>query len=422
MREAKWWIVVAVWMLAGDGAAAVDPTAFEAAPDASAFEEAMFEPADGTTAEPPGVARARALKARLTAERAAAGARGTAAPAKKVKSVTVDCGQGESIQAAIDQNASPLDIEVRGICQENVEIRGKQVTLRGADPLLDGIEGVAGSSTGAALAILYVDGVRLEDLSISGSPAIGVGMWLSHVTMAGCHVAGNAGGGVHVSSSSFLIADGLIVTGNARGLQAQHGGNAFCIGCTFADHTGFAALALRGGLLSLLASTVTGRDGVAASGDSYADIDCFSEAATGHPCAMSVTRRAVFAGNGATSALFGAGDFTGQVVADDRGHVFVFGARQTAPGKNLDGADLPNVVANLATLWATPLVDEAVHPSRLMGHTNVDGFGRALLDDTTEIDGQVTCARAGDAWAGPGVVLTPGSTIVDCEHAPPPGP
>ncbi|HEX6201963.1 MAG TPA: right-handed parallel beta-helix repeat-containing protein [Thermoanaerobaculia bacterium] len=427
MRGRRGWIVVACCVLAaGAGAVEVDPTRFEATLDAgieaAGLEEVALGEADGATAGPSGLARARALKARLAAERAPAGAR-TAAPAKKAKTVTVDCGKGESIQAAIDQNASPIEIEVRGTCQENVEVRGKQVTLRGADPLVDGIQGVTGSTTGAALSILYVDGARIEGLSIGDGPGTGVGMWFSHVTMAGCRIAGNAGTGVHVSSGSFLDARGLTVAENARGLQAQRGGFAFCSGCTFTDNTGSAAVAANGGLLSLLSSVVAGRDGIAANFGSYADIDCVSDPTIVHPCSMTATRRAAFALGDATAALFGAGDFTGQVVANDRAHAFVFGARQTAPGKNPAGNDIPNLVFDFATLWATPFVDEAdvVHPSRLMGDTRVEGFSRALLDDGTEIDGQVACSRAGDAWAD-GVVLTPGSAIVGCEHAPPPAP
>jgi hypothetical protein len=417
-----WVVAVCCALSAGAGAVEVDPTRFEATFEAG-FEDVALAEADGATAEPPGLARARALKARLAAERVAAGARTAAAPAKKVKTVTVDCGKGESIQAAIDQNASPLEIEVRGTCQENVEVRGKQVTLRGADPQVDGIQGVAGSTTGAALSIFYVDGARIEGLSIGDGPGIGVGMWFSHVTMQGCRIAGNAGTGVHVSSGSFLNASGLTVAENVRGLLVQRGGNAFCSGCTFTDNTNFAAVAGRGGLLSLLSSVVTGRDGIFSNFGSYADIDCVADPTIVHPCSLTATRRAASALGDATVAVFGTGDFTGQVVADDRGHAFVFGARQTAPGKNLAGNDIPNLVFSFGTLWATPFVDDAdvVHPSRLTGQTRVEGFGRALLDDGTEIDGQVACSRAGDAWAD-GVVLTPGSAIVGCEHAPPPAP
>jgi hypothetical protein len=410
-------------LIAGIGWAEVDPAQVEVVvDDAAALEAPWLGEGTAVAAEPPGLARARQLKARMVAGRSG-DARTATAAAKKAKTVTVDCANGQSIQAAIDQNAPPLEIEVRGICQENVEIRGKQVTLRGGDPLVDGIQGVTGSTTGAALSILYVDGARIEGLAIGDGPGTGVGMWFSHVTMQGCRIAGNASTGVLVSSGSVLNARGITVAENARGLQVQRGGFTFCGGCTFTDNTGFAAVATNGGLLSLLSSVVAGRDGIIALNDSYADIDCVSDPSIDHPCSMAATRRAV-AGFSATVALFGAGDFTGQVVADDRGHAFVLGARQTAAGKNLAGNDIPNVVFNFGTLWATPFVDEAdvAHPSRLMGDTFVEGFGRALLDDGTEIDGQVACSRAGDAWADAGVVLTPGSAIADCEHAPPPAP
>lgn len=423
MRGRAWMVGACCALIAGIGWAEVDPARVEmVVDDAAALEALWLGEGTAVAAEPPGLARARQLKARMVAGRSG-DARTATAAAKKAKTVTVDCAKGESIQAAIDQNAPPLEIEVRGICQENVEIRGKQVTLRGGDPLVDGIQGVTGSTTGAALSILYVDGARVESLSISNGPQNGTGIWFSHVTMVDCRMVGNAASGLHVSGGSFLAADGLTLSLNQRGLQVQRDAETFCSGCTLEDNVGFAAVATRGGLLTLLSSVVSGRDGIVALVDSYADIDCVSDPSIDHPCSMAATRRAA-AGFSATAALFGAGDFTGQVVADDRGHAFVLGARQTAPGKNLAGNDIPNLVLNFGTLWASPFVDEAdvAHASRLMGNTFVEGFGRALLDDGTEIDGQVACSRAGDAWADAGVVLTPGSEITDCEHAPPPAP
>jgi hypothetical protein len=382
--------------------------------------EAGVDPADlddaGATGAPP-PARIAALKADHLARVAAASTPAAAA----ARTTVVDCDQGKTVQRAVDRADDGDTVEVRGICHENVRIERKRLTLRGLDPALDGIQGVAATPGVPALAIYYTDGVSIENLSFSDGPDRGVGMWFSHVTMTGCRIDGNGGTGLWVSSSSFLDALDLTLSNNAvRGLLAQRSAAAFCTGCVVADNNLNAAVATTGGILSLLDSAVSGRHGIVASvPDSYADIDCVTSPTTAVPCGMSVTGRAALAFGGATAALFGAGDFTGQVVADDRGHAYVFGARQTAPGTTPGGSPLPNLVSNLATLTAEPSIDElgAAHQSQLKGHTAVEALSRALLLGETVVDGTLACDRAGDAWADPGVVVTAGGAITGCEHA-----
>ena len=55
-------------------------------------------------------------------------------------SVSVNCNAGETVQAAVDATRGPVEIVISGICVENVLIRNKDVSLRGADKQsLDGI-------------------------------------------------------------------------------------------------------------------------------------------------------------------------------------------------------------------------------------------------------------------------------------------
>ena len=70
-----------------------------------------------------------------------------AAEAKKPKPLateTVDCSKGDSITTAIERNpdAESVLVEIRGVCTEAVVIRRDNVTLRGADPAMDGVRGL----------------------------------------------------------------------------------------------------------------------------------------------------------------------------------------------------------------------------------------------------------------------------------------
>ena len=371
---------------------------------------------DAAESAAPSLARVRALKA----ERLARAKMTPTAAAATAKTSVVDCSKGQSIQAAIDKDVGPLDIEIKGICNENVRIERKQVTLRGVDPTLDGIRGVAATPSVPGLSIFYSDGVVIQDLSISDGPAVGVGMFFSQVTMERCRIANNASTGMNVSSASFLNALELTISNNVgRGLNVQRGAITFCTGCTLTDNVSNAAFATLNGTLTLLDSAVSGRHGIVANFGSYADIDCVSSPTTSVTCGMNVTGRAAFALGGATAALFGAGDFSGQLIAVDRGLVYLFGARQVAPGTNPGGFPVPNNVGGFGTLQAEPFVDEldVAHQSQLKGATGVNTFGRALLLGETVVDGSLTCESAGDARADPGVVVTAGGSIIGCEHA-----
>ena len=437
MRGRAWMVGACCAVIAGVGWAEADPARIEVVvDDAAALEAPWLGEGRAVAAEPPGLARARQLKARMLAGRS--GDARTAAAAKTAKTLTVDCAKGQSIQAAIDQGSPPLVVEVRGVCHENVSIRGKEVTLRGIDPATDGLQGVETTPpTLAALTVFYVDGAAIENLSISGGPGTGVATWFSHVTMTNVRVVGNGATGVHVSSSSFLAASASTVSQNGgHGINVQRGGtlaasaltvaeNALrgitvssptfnsCTGCTVTGNGRFAGGSSQGGVLTFLDSVVGGVDGLVSNLGGYVDIDCVS-AGTGQPCGLTASRFAVAAFLGGHAALFAVGDFSGSVLADDRGHVFYFGARQLAG---------ENTITAFGTLWATPFqaAPGVLHQSHL-GETHVDGFARVLLDGETVVEGDIHCDRAGDVWLDPGVVLTPGTTIDGCEHAPPPAP
>jgi hypothetical protein len=327
------------------------------------------------------------------------------------KTVAVDCTQAQSIQAAINSEDGPLVVEVHGICNENVTVKQKDVTLRGTDPNTDGIQGVVSVPQVAALQFRYVDAGGVENLSISNGPGHGVGAVFSHVVLVNSRITGNGGSGMRLLEGSFVDATGLTVSQNqGQGANVQTSANFRCHGCDFVNNVSYAALAIRGAEVSLLDSVVTGQHGLFSS-TGYVDVDCINEISS-HPCSLQVTGRAAQAFAGGTAALLGTGDFTGQLTAADRGIVQLLGARQLATGQPGQGP-AANLIDEFGRLTAGT---DDVLQSQLFGTTQVSGFGRVLLRSATTLAGSIQCDSAGDAWLDPTVVAAPGASITGCEH------
>lgn len=354
-------------------------------------------------------------KAEALAQRAQKRVKTTAA----TKTIDVDCTKGDSVQEAIDKNSGTIVVEIRGVCVENVRIENRNVTLHGLSAANDGLQS---PNTFPALVVQDSNETRLENLSLSNSPGTALQMLDSFVSMVNCVANNNnavaptlGGNAIIASTDSFLDATNLTMANNQRNcVQAQRGASFFCHGCDFTSNTGWAATAATGGLLSLLRSTVTQRLGVRANLDAYADIDCISEMSA-HPCSMQATGLAAQAFSGAVAFLYGAGDFTGQVSADDRAVVALYGARQLATGQPGQGPSRNGVSFN-AHLYANAAFDVDPHlTSRLMG-TDATHFARVLVTDDTEVAGTIHCSAAADAWLDDTVVAAPGSSITGCEH------
>jgi hypothetical protein len=339
----------------------------------------------------------------------------SSAPDKARDTKLVDCAQGDSLQRAIDRHKETSIFEVRGLCNENVRVERRKLTLHGLNPATDGIRGVTADPAAAALELWYSELVIIENLSISHSGGGGLGMWYSGAAVRNCHMTGNAGAGIHVSLASFLNGTELTLSNNGgAGLNVQASSLAFCLGCRLENNATWAAIARRGGLLSVLDSVVTGVRGIQAVISAYADIDCVTED-TSYPCSLNVTRTAAFASGGATAAMYGAGPFAGQLFASDQGQLYVFGAQQTSTGMGPSGNPLVNGAERFSMLLAEPYIDAAntAHQSQLAGSTQITTFSRALLFDATTA-GNLSCASAGDTWKDAGVT----GTLTGCEHAP----
>jgi len=327
-------------------------------------------------------------------------------PAKQAqtaaKTVTVDCAKGEKIQDAVDKNAAPLDILVKGLCVESVRIEDKDFTLRGTDPLLDAIQG----TTVAGLTIVDVNSAIVQNLGFVNGVMAGLSIFDSSVSMTNCRVTGNVNG-ILVRDDTLFIGEGLTISSNlGRGIFSDGARFVGCIGCRAENNSGPAGVSSRNGVLTYLDSEVIGGTGLVVQTGGYADIDCLTEG-TGHPCSMQATQFAARAFGGGYAVLYGAGDFTGRVQAADRGGVDLLGARQIA-------STGPNLVDLFGTLSA---VTFDTGESKLRGTTHVTGFGRLLLRDATTLDGSIQCSSAGDAWLDATTIKLAGSTVTGCEHA-----
>lgn len=332
-----------------------------------------------------------------------------AAP-RPARSVVVNCNAGQSIQAAVNAAVAPAEIIVAGICVENVLIRDKDVSLRGQQmPSLDGIR-----SPVPGVPALIVRGsviASITGLSFSFNPGPGAAIRDgANMTLANCLFENNAAAGLRIDSGAFVVANDSTFTANRGPAANTADAQFFCISCDIGA-VGPAAVASRGSIVSLLDSVVTGAQGlVAQDRGSAADLDC-DTFDTPHACSMNVSQSAALGIAGGTASLIRAGDFSGQIVADDRGTVRLDGARQIAT--NSGGA--PNIADNLGEIIVAPLADPPAQ-SILRG-AEAAHFARVLLTGDSILKGSIRCSGAADAFLDPAVTPEPGSTVSGCEHA-----
>lgn len=326
--------------------------------------------------------------------------------------VTVNCNNGQSIQAAVDANRGPVEILVTGICVENVLIRDKDISLRGTQkPALDGIRSAVASTP--ALTVRGSVIASINGLSFSGNPGTGAAIrGGASMTIANCLFENNNASGLRVDSGAFVVANDLTFTANRGTNASTSDGQFFCTSCDVAGG-GPAVVASRGAIVSLLDSVVTGNFGIiAADRGSFADIDCVTFD-TPHPCSLNVNQFAALGVAGGTAVLFGAGEFSGQVIADDRGTVRLDGAQQTATTSD----DQPNIADGLGEIIVAPLFDVDPPAQSLVRDIEAAHFARVLLTGDSILKGSIQCSGAADAFLDPTVIAVRGSTVTGCEHA-----
>lgn len=327
--------------------------------------------------------------------------------------VVVNCNNGESIQTAVDSALPPAEILITGICVENVLIRNKDVSLRGTqNPSLDGIRSVVASTP--ALTVRGPVITQINDLSFSNSAGTALQIRFgANVLVANCRFENNGSVGLRVDSEAFVNGNSLTFIGNPNTNTSTSDAQFFCRTCDFSGG-GPAAVSTRNAFVSLLDSAVTGTLGIVADQHgAFIDFDCVT-LDTPHPCTMNVTGPAAIGTFGGTALLFGAVNFTGQLIADDRGTVRLNGAVQRAGSS--DGQ--PNIVDSFGEIIVSRSELFFITPptESLILNTVAQRFGRVLLTGNSTLGGSIQCSSAADAFLDPTVMRSPGSSVTGCEH------
>lgn len=154
--------------------------------------------------------------------------------------VLVDCGSGQSVNEALEQTASAasVNITIRGTCTEHVVINPLRdhVVLRGETQA----DGISAPPDADAVSIRGVDGVQIENMTITGGEngvsingAESVGLW--NVDISGGQngisvfadaefatnqvtIGGFANTGIHVGGSSYGEVDNTSIEGGQFGI------------------------------------------------------------------------------------------------------------------------------------------------------------------------------------------------------------
>lgn len=150
------------------------------------------------------------------------------------KTVRVDCAKGESINAALEDKADPLVIEIIGVCEEEVIVRRDFVTLRGAEPgttvvgpqiptipfgggiTVDGADGVVLTDLllrdgRRGVTVRGGGGVSLERVTLRNHGATGLSVFgTSSVTLTDCVAESNNRFGIAIWESSSLELRGTV--------------------------------------------------------------------------------------------------------------------------------------------------------------------------------------------------------------------
>jgi len=168
----------------------------------------------------------------------------TAAPAYAQNSnyTLVQCDQGKSLQAAIDNTREAGTVDVTGTCNETVRIETDKLFLRGLGATVNGQPG-----TFAALQVTDgATGVRITGLSISGDAGVSIDNGSSATIWSTAIIATN-NAGIFVSGASYArVYDSVVSSGGFGGVFIFNGSAAGIYNNTVGAGTG-SAIGIQGG-------------------------------------------------------------------------------------------------------------------------------------------------------------------------------
>lgn len=137
--------------------------------------------------------------------------------------MTVDCAAGESISAVVDAYryaTAPLTINITGVCDEVVVVRGNDVTLRGAS-VDAGIH--SDSPDYGNITASQGSGVTVEGLTLTGGGPGFLGARNSQSTLSNMNIS-QAESGVVALDGSMIEVIGSTIHNNVNGIVAIRGG------------------------------------------------------------------------------------------------------------------------------------------------------------------------------------------------------
>ncbi len=286
----------------------------------------------------------------------------SAAPA--TATVSVDCNLGQTINNALNHPADELTIEISGICVEDVEITRTNVTLRGADPFVDGISSDPAGFMRQALTLRNTSIVNIENLKLTGA-SNGIGINDSFgVHLTNCRLEDNefAGAIVGTGSASVYFWDTVVAAPNppegarlSRGIWVTNGSSATCNNCTISDYA------------RALYSTTGGR--LFVNGGSIAGTGTFGDS-------LQVSGNAAASINGAT--------LNGRIRVSSHGIANLRNTTQISSERRNDFRWGSNFIARGSTT--------------LFGDAWVSDFSKMTLSFPSSMSGALTCFRGGDAY------------------------
>ncbi len=320
--------------------------------------------------------------------------------------ISVDCAAGDSIQAALEDPAQELTIEIRGICRENVVVRRDNVVLRGHDPSADGIEAAGELPLPNPVDVLSTFQVTLENLKLIGG-TFGLGVDYSFaVDVVNCRLEGNSFGGL-ISVNSNLDLFGTTVSGNGRRGAIVNGGSFRCFDCSITDNS---SAGVGTGILARQAAQVTLVDTVISGDFRGLDVRAGSEAFVLEASSISSTP-----------------DGTGRGFAvDARGaDVNLIGTVLSGPLRARSSkVDLSDVTQTIPAAFSQGNVVTVGSNLRLTQDTTLAGtleaheFSNTVVRGTASIQGDLSCASGADAWCeNPAVNVAGASSCGQCVSA-----
>ena len=321
---------------------------------------------------------------------------------RSVPVLEVDCDRGGRLVRALRRAKrllGPVEIEIRGICEESVLIDRPQLTLRGADPAADGIRG-----DGRLINTLMLDSVwnvRIENLSVYGldpftRTAVGIGESFG-IRIVNCQFEGTLFGAIVNRSNLGIEASTLL--GGSAGLRISSGGGAFCDRCTLSDGgLGGRALVVDNARITVEDSSLEGTSAVVVGTGGSATVRRSSLRAL--PNSLGRVR-AITVFHASRLVLEGS-SIEGAVFATDKSLIRLDDVTQRfeLPGPESHGLRLDSV---LRTLGSTTLE----------GDLALSDLGQAILTDGTALGGDLICDPTSEAWCLGGVSVG-GSNCAKC--------